>query len=276
MSSSYSLITGAPQDEVCASDDRSNGDDGCAASVNAAPVLRRPVAETWWKPAQLRASAIAQLQWLGACNTGEGSPTPLVSDDQSGVLGAGYECHNSVPSSAAAAGSRARGSPTSESCSRRRAGEAVPACPALGLSAGAVAAGALQPHPRSATTRSAHVGSTPCPQPMAAPTPGGVAPLPPRYRFRDLILGDFAYGDDGTRSARRRMLACKPAIIRGAGRHLPVCVYVYIPRAYVYICAYRSLPSRWERSGRYRFCGFLSLLCPDHYVVSTGDVDTST
>ncbi|XP_075735912.1 slowpoke 2 isoform X3 [Rhipicephalus microplus] len=34
---------------------------------------------------------------------------------------------------------------------------------------------------------------------MAAQTPGGVAPLPPRYRFRDLILGDFAYGDDGTR-----------------------------------------------------------------------------
>ncbi|XP_040072110.2 potassium channel subfamily T member 2 [Ixodes scapularis] len=34
----------------------------------------------------------------------------------------------------------------------------------------------------------------------AGPAPGGgVTPLPPRYRFRDLILGDFAYGDDGTR-----------------------------------------------------------------------------
>ena len=24
-------------------------------------------------------------------------------------------------------------------------------------------------------------------------------PLPPRYRFRDLILGDYAYADDGER-----------------------------------------------------------------------------
>ncbi|KAL1483032.1 hypothetical protein MTO96_033401 [Rhipicephalus appendiculatus] len=100
-----------------------------------------------------------------------------------------------VPSSAA--GSRARGSSlaAAESCSRRRTGEASPACPALGLSAGVAAAGALLPHPpRSTATRSA-VSSAPT---MAAQTPGGVAPLPPRYRFRDLILGDFAYGDDGT------------------------------------------------------------------------------
>jgi hypothetical protein len=26
-----------------------------------------------------------------------------------------------------------------------------------------------------------------------------VPPLPPRYRFRDLILGDYAFNDDGER-----------------------------------------------------------------------------
>ena len=26
-----------------------------------------------------------------------------------------------------------------------------------------------------------------------------VSPLPPRYRLRDLILGDYAFGDDGER-----------------------------------------------------------------------------
>jgi hypothetical protein len=26
-----------------------------------------------------------------------------------------------------------------------------------------------------------------------------VPPLPPRYRFRDLILGDYAFNDDGQR-----------------------------------------------------------------------------
>ncbi|GFS74803.1 hypothetical protein NPIL_47891, partial [Nephila pilipes] len=28
---------------------------------------------------------------------------------------------------------------------------------------------------------------------------GVVPPMPPRYRLRDLILGDFAFGDDGQR-----------------------------------------------------------------------------
>jgi hypothetical protein len=26
-----------------------------------------------------------------------------------------------------------------------------------------------------------------------------VPPLPPRYRFRDLIMGDYAFNDDGER-----------------------------------------------------------------------------
>jgi hypothetical protein len=26
-----------------------------------------------------------------------------------------------------------------------------------------------------------------------------VPPLPPRYRFRDLIMGDYAFNDDGVR-----------------------------------------------------------------------------
>ncbi|XP_064458746.1 potassium channel subfamily T member 2-like isoform X4 [Ornithodoros turicata] len=49
--------------------------------------------------------------------------------------------------------------------------------------------------PRSATRSSLNS----CGSMAAVASPGGVAPLPPRYRFRDLILGDFAYGDDGTR-----------------------------------------------------------------------------
>uniref|UniRef100_A0A6P7FSL4 Potassium channel subfamily T member 2-like n=1 Tax=Diabrotica virgifera virgifera TaxID=50390 RepID=A0A6P7FSL4_DIAVI len=28
-------------------------------------------------------------------------------------------------------------------------------------------------------------------------------PLPPRYRFRDLILGDWAFNDDGERAIRK-------------------------------------------------------------------------
>ncbi|XP_070388524.1 uncharacterized protein [Dermacentor albipictus] len=205
MSSSYTLIDGAQRGarEPPSSEDERSSSDECRFGVSSFSITHEPRpgvddAPSWWKPVQLCASAVTRLQRLGSCHAPEGSPVLLVQDD-SEPTGTSDEHLFSVPSSAA--GSRARGSSlaAAESCSRRRAGEASTACPALGLSAGVAAAGALLPHaPRSTATRSA-VSSAPT---MAAQTPGGVAPLPPRYRFRDLILGDFAYGDDGTRQSQ--------------------------------------------------------------------------
>ncbi|KAM7305359.1 hypothetical protein ISCGN_015256 [Ixodes scapularis] len=88
-----------------------------------------------------------------------------------------------------------RGGRLSSSESRWRAAVAQ-AASARGTSSGA---STLPPPPRSATrtSLSSLAGAA---MMSAGPAPGGgVTPLPPRYRFRDLILGDFAYGDDGTR-----------------------------------------------------------------------------